>query len=375
MADQAPTRSDSGVSPSGAAAIGPTAPAARQPYGLRFFFAAGVLVLLALVPVIAGALGQPFYVTLFTRILIFGLAAMGLNLILGYGALVSFGHAMYMGLGAYAVGILGFYGITNGWVQLAAALLVGIAVAVAVGAICLRTSGMAFIMITLAFAQMLYFLAVSLREYGGDDGMQLKGRSLFGGLDLNNSTVLYYLAYALLLAVLFDLANANTLYYVTFALVVATLFVLQRLVHSRFGMVLRGCKSNERRMGAMGFPTLRYKLAAYVISACVCVVAGMLLANLTRFVAPSYMAWTVSGELIVMIVLGGMGTLLGPLVGAAALLMLEELLSSAKLGIGWFDTMLNQHWMAVIGIFIVLVVIVLKQGIYGRLVAREEAME
>jgi branched-chain amino acid transport system permease protein len=354
MADQAPTRSDSGVSPSGAAAIGPTAPAARQPYGLRFFFAAGVLVLLALVPVIAGALGQPFYVTLFTRILIFGLAAMGLNLILGYGALVSFGHAMYMGLGAYAVGILGFYGITNGWVQLAAALLVGIAVAVAVGAICLRTSGMAFIMITLAFAQMMFFLAVSLRQFGGDDGLPVPTRSNFG---------------------LFDLANANTLYYVTFALVVATLFVLQRLVHSRFGMVLRGCKSNERRMGAMGFPTLRYKLAAYVISACVCVVAGMLLANLTRFVAPSYMAWTVSGELIVMIVLGGMGTLLGPLVGAAALLMLEELLSSAKLGIGWFDTMLNQHWMAVIGIFIVLVVIVLKQGIYGRLVAREEAME
>jgi branched-chain amino acid transport system permease protein len=261
---------------------------------------------------------------------------------------------MYMGLGAYAVGILGFYGITNGWVQLAAALLVGIAVAVAVGAICLRTSGMAFIMITLAFAQMMFFLAVSLRQFGGDDGLPVPTRSNFG---------------------LFDLANANTLYYVTFALVVATLFVLQRLVHSRFGMVLRGCKSNERRMGAMGFPTLRYKLAAYVISACVCVVAGMLLANLTRFVAPSYMAWTVSGELIVMIVLGGMGTLLGPLVGAAALLMLEELLSSAKLGIGWFDTMLNQHWMAVIGIFIVLVVIVLKQGIYGRLVAREEAME
>jgi branched-chain amino acid transport system permease protein len=313
-------------------------------------FAVLLLAGLALVPLLAAWLDQPFWVTLFTRILIFALAAMGLNLVLGFGAMVSFGHAMYLGIGAYAVGILSYHGVDSGLLQLGVALAVGGLVALGVGAICLRTSGMAFIMITLAFAQMLFFLAVSLREYGGDDGMQLKGRSLLGPLDLNNPTVLYYLAYALLLAVL---------------------LAFWRLVHARFGMVLRGCRSNERRMSSMGFPTLRYKLSAYVISALVCVLAGMLMANLTRFVAPSYMAWTVSGELIVMTVLGGLGTLIGPIAGATALLLVEEALSSLKLGVPWVDNLINQHWLALIGIFIVLVVLVLKQGIYGWLVVRK----
>jgi len=313
-------------------------------------FAVLLLAALGAVPLISHALGQPFWVTLFTRILIFALAATGLNLVLGYGAMVSFGHAMYIGIGAYAVGILSFHGVDSGFVQLLAGLGVGTVVALAVGAICLRTSGMAFIMITLAFAQMLFFLAVSLRDYGGDDGMALKGRSLFGALDLNNASVLYYLAYGLLLAVL---------------------YAFWRLVNARFGMVLRGCRSNARRMGSLGFPTLRYKLSAYVVSALVCVLAGMLMANLTRFVSPSYMAWTVSGELIVMTVLGGLGTLIGPVAGATALLLVEEGLSSLKLGIPWLDTLLNQHWLALIGLFIVFVVLVLKQCLYGWLVARE----
>jgi branched-chain amino acid transport system permease protein len=318
--------------------------------GAARIFAVLLLAGLALVPLLAAWLGQPFWVTLFTRILIFALAATGLNLVLGYGAMVSFGHAMYIGIGAYAVGILSFHGVDSGFVQLLAALGVGTLVALAVGAICLRTSGMAFIMITLAFAQMLFFLAVSLRDYGGDDGMALKGRSLFGALDLNNASVLYYLAYGLLLGVL---------------------YAFWRLVNSRFGMVLRGCRSNARRMASLGFPTLRYKLSAYVVSALVCVLAGMLMANLTRFVSPSYMAWTVSGELIVMTVLGGLGTLIGPVAGATALLLVEEGLSSLKLGIPWLDTLLNQHWLALIGLFIVFVVLVLKQGLYGWLVARE----
>jgi branched-chain amino acid transport system permease protein len=317
---------------------------------LRTFVATAALLLLGLVPVLSAVIEQSFYVTLFTRIMIFGLAALGLNLILGYGAMVSFGHAMYIGLGAYAVGILTFHGVGSGWAHLAVALAVGAVVALVVGAICLRTSGMAFIMITLAFAQMLFFLGVSLRDYGGDDGLQIATRSDFGLFSLDNPTVLYYLTYGLLLAVL---------------------FLMWRLVHSRFGMVLRGCRSNERRMKAMGFPTLRYKLVAYVISALVCVLAGVLLGNLTRFVAPAYMAWTVSGELIVMIVLGGLGTLMGPVIGAAALLLLEEVLSSLKTGIGWLDQLISQHWLALIGLFIVLVVLVLKQGLYGRLVARE----
>ena len=309
-----------------------------------------LLVGLGAVPAIAQALGEPFWVTLFTRILVFAIAAMGLNLVLGFGAMVSFGHAMYIGIGAYAVGILSFHGVDSGWWQLLAALGVGAVVALGVGAICLRTSGMAFIMITLAFAQMLFFLAVSLRDYGGDDGLRLSGRSQFGGLDLESADALYYLAYGLLLAVLGFFA---------------------RLVPSRFGMVLRGCRSNARRMASLGFPTFRYRLSAYVISALVCVLAGMLLANLARFIAPSYMAWTVSGELIVMTVLGGLGTLIGPVAGAAGLLLLEELLTSVKLGVPWLDDLLNQHWLALIGLFIVLVVLLLKQGLYGWLVARQ----
>jgi branched-chain amino acid transport system permease protein len=209
---------------------------------------------------------------------------------------------------------------------------------------------MAFIMITLAFAQMLYFVAVSLRQYGGDDGLPVATRSDFGLVSLDDPVVLYYTAFGLLLAVL---------------------FAFKRLIDARFGMVLRGCKTNERRMGALGFPTLRYKLAAYVISALVCVLAGVLLANLTRFVAPSYMAWTVSGELIVMTVLGGLGTLFGPVVGAAGLLLLEELLSSLKLGVPWLDQALNQHWLGLIGLFIVLVVLVLKRGLYGAVVEHD----
>ncbi len=312
--------------------------------------AAVVLGALGLVPALAGAFDQPYYVTLFTRILVFALAALGLNLILGYGAMVSFGHAMYMGIGAYAVGILSAEGIASGWLHVGAALGVGAVVALIVGAICLRTSGMAFIMITLAFAQMLFFLAVSLREYGGDDGLRITRGSDFGIVDLTQPNTLYYSAYALLLLLL---------------------FAFWRLIHARFGMVLRGCKVNERRMAALGFPTLRYKLAAYVLSALVCVLAGVLLANLTNYVAPSYMAWTVSGELIVMTVLGGLGTLVGPVVGAAALLLLEELLTSLKLGLPWLDTLLNQHWLALIGLFIVAVVLVLKRGLYGWLVQRE----
>jgi branched-chain amino acid transport system permease protein len=320
--------------------------------GAARVFAVLLLAGLALVPLLASLAGQPFWITLFTRILIFALAAMGLNLVLGFGAMVSFGHAMYIGIGAYAVGILSYHGIDSGIVQLLAALGVGGIVALGVGAICLRTSGMAFIMITLAFAQMLFFLGVSLREYGGDDGMQLKGRSTFGLLDLNNATVLYYLAYGLLLAVLYG---------------------FWRLVHARFGMVLRGCRSNPRRMASLGFPTLRYRLSAYVISALVCVLAGMLMANLTRFVSPSYMAWTVSGELIVMTVLGGLGTLIGPIAGATALLLVEEALASFKIGLPWLDTVVNQHWLALIGLFIIFVVLALKQGIYGWLVVRGSA--
>ena len=308
--------------------------------GLRspqLWAAAILLGLLGLVPVYAAVFEQPFYITLFARILIFAIAAVGLNLILGYGALVSFGHALYIGIGAYAVGILSFHGVTSGWAHLGAGLAVGAVAATVVGWVCLRTSGIAFIMITLAFAQMFYFLSVSLKQYGGDDGLTIAARSDFGWINLANNTVFYY---------------------AIFAVLVALLLLIRRIVDSRFGMVLRGCKSNERRMAALGFPTMRYKLAAYVISALVCVVAGMMLANLTKFASPSFMQWQASGDLIVMIVLGGMGTLIGPVAGATGLLLLEEVLA------GW-----TQHWMVILGPLIVVIVIVSNRGIFGVLAA------
>src|SRR5258706_7167637 len=234
----------------------------RGGLSLRKIVGAAVIIALALVPVIAGLLDASFYVTLVSRMMIYALAALGLNLILGYGAMVSFGHALYIGIGVYAVGILSFHGINNGYVHVAVALGAGLVAAIMIGYVCLRVSGVGFIMITLAFAQMFYFLAISLRTYGGDEGMGLSTRSDFGIIDLNDNVVLYYVIYAVLML---------------------TLFVFFRVLHARFGMVLRGCRSNERRMLALGFPTLRFKLAAYVVSALVCVLAGVLLANLTRF--------------------------------------------------------------------------------------------
>jgi branched-chain amino acid transport system permease protein len=311
-------------------------PAAGLPLrSYRFWLGVVVFAVLALVPVFAAVFDQPFYITLFTRIAIFAIAATGLNLILGYGAMVSFGHALYLGIGAYAVGILSFHGVTSGWLHLVAALAVGALVALVVGWVCLRTTGIAFIMITLAFAQMFYFLAVSLKQYGGDDGLTIAARSDFGWLNLGNNTAFYY----------------------TILVVLALLLAgLRRLVDSHFGMVIRGAKSNERRMQALGFPTLRYRLTAYVISALVCVLAGVLLANLTRFASPSFMQWQASGDLIVMIVLGGMGTLVGPVAGAAGLLLLEEVLAD------W-----TQHWMVIMGPLIVVIVMFSNRGVHGLL--------
>jgi branched-chain amino acid transport system permease protein len=200
----------------------------------------------------------------------------------------------------------------------------------------LRTSGVYFIMITLAFAQMLYFLAISLKTYGGDDGLTINARSRFTGL--------------------IDLSSNVTLYYLVLVLLLGFLVTCRRMVESRFGMVIRGAKSNERRMRALGFPIVRYRLAAFVIAGTMCGIAGALLANLTNFASPAYMHWTRSGELIVMVILGGMGSLIGPVVGAFALLALEEALSS------W-----TQHWQVVLGPILVLLVLFARRGIYGLL--------
>lgn len=297
--------------------------------------AALIVLFLLAVPIYAHLASEPFALTFFGRVLVFALAAISLNLILGYGGMVSFGHALYLGLGAYAVGLLAQNGITNGWVHLATTVVVCALVGVITGAISLRTTGIAFIMITLAFAQMFFYLFVSLKQYGGDDGLSITVSSNFG---------------------LFSLGSPMTLYYVALALVLVALLFTTRLINARFGMVLRGCRINERRVNALGLPSLRYKLSAYVLSSVVCGVAGLLYANLTGFASPAYMAWTVSGEMIVMVVLGGMGTVFGPLIGSLALLLSEEILKA-----------FTDHWMMILGPLIVLVVLTARRGVFGYL--------
>src|SRR5437879_2486520 len=266
--------------------------------------------------------------------MIWAIAALSLNLILGYGGMVSFGHAAYLGVGVYTVGILSAHGIENGYVQWPLAIAASALVALGVGAVSLRTSGVYFIMITLAFAQMLYVLGVSLKAYGGDDGMTLAARSQFGHwLDLENSVVFYYLVLAVLLA--FHALAA-------------------RVVNARFGLVVQGVRVNERRMRAIGFPTFRYKLAAFVIAGAMCGVAGVLLVNFTKYVSPAFMHWTRSGEIMVMVILGGMGTRLGPALGAAVFLLLEEVLSGY-----------TEHWALFLGPVLIVIVLFARRGLAG----------
>ena len=251
--------------------------------------------------------GNAFLLTLFTRILILAIAAVSLNLIMGYGGMVSFGHAAYLGIGGYAVGILAKAGIGSGFVQWPVAIVVSGLFALLVGLLSLRTRGLYFIMITLAFAQMIYYVAIGLDRYGGDDGLTIYRRSEFGGLiDLQNNTLFYYLC---------------------LVLVLASVYLVARIANSRFGLVIRGARSNDRRMRAIGFPTFRYRLVCFVIAGALCGLAGALLANHTNFVSPALMQWTRSGDLIVMVVLGGLGTPFGPLIGTVTFLLLEEGLS------------------------------------------------
>ena len=320
--------------------------ASLDPRHPKTWLASALLAVFALVPVYAQFAGEPYFMTLFSRVMIYCLAALALNFVLGFGGLASLGHALYLGVGAYGVGILQFHDITSGWLQLGAALFVGLVFATGIGAVVVRMSGVTFIMITLAFAQMGYFLAVTLKHYGGEDGRAIDVRSKMG---------------------LFDLSSNVALYYTVFACLIGALLMFSRFIDSRFGMVLRGCKSNERRMLALGFPVVRYKLVAYVISALVCVVAGFLLANLVSYASPSFMQWMVSADLIVMVILGGMTTLFGPVVGATTFLLLEEVLSTFKPA--WMPGVVHQHWVALVGIFIIAVVLTSRQGIYGYVAA------
>jgi branched-chain amino acid transport system permease protein len=291
---------------------------------------------LAALPPVALALDEPFYIDLFRRFMIFAIAAVSLNLILGYGGMVSFGHAAYLGIGGYAVGILAYYGIDNGFLQWGVAIGASALVALVIGAVSIRTSGIYFIMITLAFTQMLYFLGISVEEYGGDDGMSLLTLSQFGEW--------------------LDLSDATTFYYLVLAILIAFMYIVHRLVNSRFGMVIRAAKSNEVRTRAIGFSPYPYKLVAFMIAGAMCGLAGALLVNHTAYLTPDFMHWTRSGEIMFMVILGGVGTTAGPLVGTVALLLLEDTLSA------W-----TTHWQLFLGIFLVLVVLFAKRGLAGLL--------
>jgi len=294
-------------------------------------------------PAFAKAIGDPSLIGLAVRITIYAIAAASLNLILGYGGMISFGHAAYFGIGGYVVGILyhhfvdgspflGFIPGTNEFlITIPAAIVVSGLFAFVLGALSLRTSGVPFIMITLAFAQMLFFLFISLKAYGGDDGLIVRRRNVLFDLDMRDDTTFYFLTVAI-----------AVIYFVGFA----------RLVRSPFGMVLGGIRQSERRMAAIGVSTYRYKLTAFVIAGMGAGLAGALMANYSKFVSPDMLHWTKSGDLMIMIIIGGTGTLLGPVFGAAVLIGLETFLTS------W-----TEHWKFILGPILIVIVLFSSGGL------------
>jgi branched-chain amino acid transport system permease protein len=309
----------------------------------------GLWVFLALFPLLAMAMGQTYWINIWTRILILGLVAMSLNLIMGYGGLVSLGHAAYFGVGGYAVALIAFHtsqGIPMlGWMGSNEALMVwpiamlisGL-LALGLGALCLRTRGVYFIMITLAFSQMLFFIVISLKFYGGDDGLAMAGRNVLAGMPLTSPTILYYVCFVILL----------------------TVFVLlSRLTASPFGRALQAGKINERRARALGIPVHRVRLVAFVIAGVLAGLGGALWANQMRIASPDMLSWMRSGELIMMVILGGLGSHMGAIVGAAALVLLEAWLAG-----------ITEHWMLILGLILILAVLFIRRGLFLRIAGR-----
>lgn len=294
-----------------------------------------VLLLFAcMLPWLLQAIGQDFYISMASRMMIYGIAACSLNLILGYGGLVSFGHAAFVGIGAYSVGILITEGVPNGWIGFATAMGISALAAAFIGAISLRTRGVYFIMITLAFAQMIYYLVNSIKAYGGDEGLNLKQRSDFGwGLDLKNDVAFYF--------------------FVLFVLVL-TLVLISKIMHSRFGRVVLAIRDDDVRVDALGFHAYRYKWLLFIISGTLGGLAGALMVNHQNYVSPNLMHWTQSGILMVMVILGGVGTLTGGLWGAFTLLILEDVAAEY-----------TQYWQFYIGWFLLCVVLLAPKGLAG----------
>lgn len=296
-----------------------------------------VLLGLLVLPIALEACDQAFYIGFACRILIFALAATSLNLVLGFGGMVSLGHAAFFGIGAYVAALCQQAGLTEALLALPLAMAAAGLFALLVGAISLRTRGVYFIMITLAFAQMVYYLFVSARAWGGDDGLALSGRMTLGGRPLAGDAALFYLALgALALAV----------------------YLFGRLADARFGRTVQAIRENEVRMEALGYPVFAYRLACFALGGAVAGLAGALLANLTGLASPNLLQWTQSGTLLVMVIIGGVGSLYGGVLGATALLLLEELL------VGF-----TEHWHIALGLLLLGVVLFAPRGLaalFGR---------
>jgi branched-chain amino acid transport system permease protein len=299
-------------------------------------FVAPVLIFIALaaVPLVAIYGAQTYVLDLFSRIMIFAIAAVALDFLIGYGGLISFGHAAFVGLGAYAVGILSVHGFTDALIALPVALAASALFALATGAVGLRTHGVYFIMITLAFSQMVFFTASSLAPYGGDDGLTVRARDTIAGFAL--------------------MRDPRSFYYVVFACLLVTYLLCRALIASRFGRVFCGARENPIRMASIGYNIFRYQLVAYVIAGAFGGLSGFLLANAAEFVSPAYMSWQRSGELVIMVLLGGTGTLYGAVMGAAVFVLAEEWLSG-----------LTEHWKMIFGPLLVLIVLFARGGLIG----------
>ncbi len=298
----------------------------------RFILPLVLLVALAAFPLVAPLLGMEFYIGFVRRVLIMALAAASLNFILGFGGMVALGHAGFIGVGAYTVVAFADAGVTSAWVLWPMAALVAGLVAALIGTVALRTRGVYFIMTTLAFAQMLYFIAVSLRKYGGDDGYTLPARPELG--------------------LGFDLGNESNFYWVVLALVALALGWMHRATRSRFGHALRGIRDNETRMRALGYPVFRIQLVAFAIAGAVAGLAGALLAGGNGFISPGAMHWTQSATLVVMVVIGGLGRSWGGPVGAAVWLLLEEVLKQY-----------SEYWHLPLGLLLIAVALWAPKGL------------
>jgi len=305
--------------------------ASQRPARWQFAALLVILAMLLALPSLLEALDLTYYTGFATRVLIFALAASSLNLVLGFGGMVSLGHAAFFGVGAYVAAICYDAGISEGLLVLPLAMTVAGLFALVVGAISLRTRGVYFIMITLAFAQMTYYLFISARAWGGDDGLPIYERMQFAGLSLAGDNALYYLA-----------LGALSLCMLLFA----------RLARARFGHTIQAIRDNETRMEALGYPVFRYRLVCFALGGAVAGLAGALLANLTGMASPNLLQWTQSGTLLVMVIIGGVGYLWGGIVGAVVLLLLEEFL------LAWFE-----HWHIVLGLLLIGIVLFAPRGV------------